>query len=540
MQFNPSIPDFWLIIFVLLILIILGFQLYVIINSQSSGKKKWIKSVLNLLVGFSFILYLFQPSWNSSIGSDPVLVYSKDISGDRLNFLKDSLGIRRDLEIEKYNGFGNPVFLVGQNYSEIELNRLSGKSVNWIKNSENSELTFLNWKGIVRNGEMQQLIGELQVDQPSLLELKFQNQLIRSDSIDTGQNRFEFNFPVNVSGRNELGLFLNDSLLGEIRFFSSESKPKSYSLRFSFPDPEVRVLTQYLLKKGEKVEEEIQVSKSSVIRSEPEELDSIKVLIGDLAQLKPKSVKQELNSGLVGVLMINSQNPELDSKELNDLFSTSFEINRNSSDEYRVLESGIEVLPYSFVPKAGQKLILENSIAIENLGGLKVGMSLISQTFPRYLSGDTLAYERIWDEILGEIIPDELENWKYEAPVFSNRVSKIRYNGINSEAVTLQIEEDTIYLQQDLVNPFTKTGNFSSQAAEWMTLADSMEVYIYGEDELKSIRTELNLSNFLKYENSDQSKTEFAMERVKISDWIWLSFFLILFGLLWLEPRLNY
>lgn len=540
MQFNPSIPDFWLIIFVLLILIILGFQLYVIINSQSSGKKKWIKSVLNLLVGFSFILYLFQPSWNSSIGSDPVLVYSKDISGDRLNFLKDSLGIRRDLEIEKYNGFGNPVFLVGQNYSEIELNRLSGKSVNWIKNSENSELTFLNWKGIVRNGEMQQLIGELQVDQPSLLELKFQNQLIRSDSIDTGQNRFEFNFPVNVSGRNELGLFLNDSLLGEIRFFSSESKPKSYSLRFSFPDPEVRVLTQYLLKKGEKVEEEIQVSKSSVIRSEPEELDSIKVLIGDLAQLKPKSVKQELNSGLVGVLMINSQNPELDSKELNDLFSTSFEINRNSSDEYRVLESGIEVLPYSFVPKAGQKLILENSIAIENLGGLKVGMSLISQTFPRYLSGDTLAYERIWDEILGEIIPDELENWKYEAPVFSNQVSKISFNGINSEAVTLQIEEDTIYLQQDLVNPFTKTGNFSSQAAEWMTLADSMEVYIYGEDELKSIRTELNLSNFLKYENSDQSKTEFAMERVKISDWIWLSFFLILFGLLWLEPRLNY
>lgn len=540
MQFSPSIPDNWIIIFVILILIILGFQLYVIINSKISVKRKVIKSLLNLFFGFSFLLFLFKPTWNSNIGSEPVLVYSNGISSDQISFLKDSLGLKRDLKIEDYNGVGNPVYLVGQSYSEIELNGLSGKSVKWIRNSNKTDLDYLNWKGIVRTGEIQRVSGELHVVRPSLLELKFQNQVIRIDSIDSGQNRFEFNFPVSVSGRNEMGLYLEDSLLSEIRFFSTPSKAKSYSLRFSFPDPEARVLTQYLLKKGDKVEEKIQVSRSSEIRSDLDQLDSTKVLIGDLNQLKTKSTKEELNSGVASVLMINSQNAELDVKELNDLFGTSFEINRSSSDEYRVLESGIEALPFSFVPKAGQKLIFENSIAIENLGNLKVGMSLIGQTFPIYLSGDTLTYERVWDEILSEITPDEVENWNYEAPIFSNQVSEIYYNGINSESAIITMEGDSIYLQQDLINPLTKTAIFSSQDSGWISLVDSMEVFVHGENELKSVRSELSLSKFFKNENSDQLKAEVGIERKVISDWTWLFVLLILTGLLWLEPRLNY
>jgi len=539
MQFNPSIPSPWIFIFSILILLIVGFQLFVIINSNTSEKKKVIKALLNFLLAFSFILYLFQPTWNSKIGSEPVLVYSEDITTDQIKFLKDSLGLRRGLEIVEYNGVGNPVFLVGNDYSEIELNRLSGKTVKWIKNPLKTGLQFLNWKGIVRTGEMQHLKGELYVDKPSLLELKFQGKVIQFDSIGKGQDRFDFNFPVNISGRNELDFYLNDSLVTEIRFFSNQPKPKSYSLRFSFPDAEVRALTQYLLKKGEKVKEEIQVSRLSEIRSELGQLDSLKVIVGDLNQLKTKKTRSELNGGVTSVLMINAQNPELEIKELNDLFGTSFEITRSSSDEYKVLESGIEALPFLFVPKNGQKLIFENSIAIENLGDLKVGVSLISQTFPKYLSGDTLMYEKIWDEILSEIAPDELENWKYEAPVFSKQIAEIFYNGIKKESV-VTIGEDSIYFQQDLINPLVKIVNLSNPDSGWVPLADSMEVYFYGKNELKSIQSEINLSKFFRNENNNQSKTEFGTARKDISDWVWLFVFLILSGLLWLEPRLTY
>ncbi|WP_296699957.1 hypothetical protein, partial [Algoriphagus sp.] len=263
-------------------------------------------------------------------------------------------------------------------------------------------------------------------------------------------------------------------------------------------------------------------------------------LIGDLSQLKTKRTKEELNSGVVSVLMMNSQNPEIEIKELNELFGTSFQINRSSSDEFRLLESGIEVLPYSFVPKAGQKLIFDNSIAVENLGNLKVGMSLFSQTFPKYLSGDTIAYERIWDEILSEISPNELENWKYDAPVFSNQVNKVYYNGINSESKAIIFDGDSIFFQQDIINPNTKFANFSSQESGWKTIADSLEIYVYGENELKPIHSQLAISNFFKSQNMIQEEAGGETEITGISDWFWLSIFLLLFGLLWLEPRLNY
>lgn len=540
MQLNPSMPNTWVIIFIVLILLILGVQFYQIFNSKNPGEKKVIKAILNLLLGFSFILFLIQPNWNVNSGSEPVLVYSNDVFPDQIKFLKDSLGLKRVEKIEEYKGRGNPVYLFGQNYSELALNKLTEKSIIWIENSSINELDNLKWKGVLRTGEVQNILGELNVDKASTLELKFENRVLRLDSLTIGQNQFEFNFPVNISGRNELGLYLNDSLLEEIRFFSIPSKPKSYSLRISFPDPEVRALTQYLLKRGEKVEEKIQISRSSEIRSDLIELDSLKVLIGDLNQLKTKSVKEELSQGAASVLLINSQNPEIEIKELNGLFGTNFQLTRSTSDEFRLLESGVEALPYEFVPSAGQKLMLENSIAIENLGNLKVGMSLISQTFPKYLSGDTITYERIWDEILGEISPNELENWKYDAPFFTNQVNKVIYNGIKTELKSIVLDSDSIFLQQDLINPQTKFANFLAQNSGWRTLADTVEVFVYGENELKPIHSELILSNFLKSQNMNQSDAEVETENIGIQDWVWLSIFLLLFGLLWLEPRINY
>lgn len=540
MQFNPSMPVIWVIIFLVLILLILGVQLYIIFKSKNSDKKKVIKVLLNFLLGLSIILFLVQPYWNSDLGSDPVLVYSDNISLDKIKSLKDSLGLKRDVNIKEYKGNGNPVYLVGQNYSEIELNKLSGKSVKWVQNSSVNEINYLKWKGIVRTGEIQKIIGDLAVDQISTLALKSQNQVIQQDTLNVGQNRFEFIFPVNISGRNEFGIYLNDSLVGGIRFFSIPSKPKSFSLRFSFPDPEVRVLTQYLLKKGEKVEEKIQVSKSSEILSDNDDLDSLKVLIGDIVQLKSKSIQEEIKSGVASVLLINSQNPEIEIKELNDLFGTSFQLKRSSSDEFKILESGVETLPYSFVPSSGQKLIFENSIAIQNIGNLKVGMSLINQTFPKYLSGDTIAYEMIWDEILSEISPNELENWKYDAPIFSNQVNKIIYNGINSESETILLDGDSVFFQQDLINPQTKSANFLSLKSGWMNLSDSVEVFVYGENELNPIHSELILSDFFRGQNMSQSNAESETENRGIPDWLWLSIFMILFGLLWLEPRINY
>ena len=539
-EFNPSLPKIWLIIFLMMILLILGFQLFSIFKSADQSPKKWVKSILNILFSVFLICYLLQPVWESDQGSDLVLVYSKDVSTSQIKGLRDSLGIRKTLSIEDYQGKGNPVYLVGNRYSEMELNRLNGKNVHLVKGEEGLFPEYLHWKGIVRKGEMQQVTGLLSTGKKSLLELKIQDQVLASDSIEAIQGSFNLRFPVQVTGRNEVNLFLNDSLIAGINFFAVPPIPKTFQLRFSFPNPEQRNLNRYLEEKGEKVDERIQVSRASQIQSIDEDLDSLKVMIADLNQLKSRSVRAELSNGVTGVLMINSGNPESDIREMNELFKTDFEIKRSGTEEWRELESGIEALPYTFEAKKGQKMLFENSVAVQDLGTMKVGMSFISQTFPIYLSGDTAVYSKIWDEILGDLIPDQLNNWSYDAPLFSDQIGTLIYNGAENENGFSLIGSDTIYFQQDLVNPFTQVTRFSKAESGWVSLSDSMEVYLYGVQELETVRNSKNVADFLRGNNANEAMEKLNSEKGKISDWVWLGLFLLFSGLMWLEPRLNY
>ncbi|SIN82072.1 hypothetical protein [Algoriphagus halophilus] len=540
MNFNPSIPIGWLTVFSVLTILVLGFQLFWIYNLKISNYRKWAKSLLNIIFATCLLAYLFQPTWISRMASEPVLVYSKDIPQERIRFLKDSLVLKREVPIDEYNGTGNPVYLIGKGYSGFELNKLVGKKVNWIRSASPNKVEHIHWRGLLNQGEVQKIAGEIQVDKPSLLELKILEQRIAFDSLHAGTNIVEFNFPVYISGRNEWGLYLNDSLQDEIRFFVQATKPKSYSLQFSFPDPEVRALSQYLIKKGAKVEEQIKVSRSSEIASGTQELDSLTILISDIEQLQSGHGDVDIHAGIAGILLINTQNPESDVKALNELYETNFEITRSTSEEYRVLESGIEVLPYSFVPKTGQKTLFENSVAVQDQGDLKIGFSLLSQTFPKYLSGDTLAYEQIWNEILSLVTPGELENWNHSAPVFTNQVAEIVYNGINREAESILLSRDTVYFQHDLINPLTKRAQFISLESGWVSLADSMEVYVYGENELNSVRSERILAEFFREGAGHQIDLQSGEEKSGVSEWVFLILFLILLGALWVEPRINY
>ncbi|MBN3583129.1 hypothetical protein JYB64_12090 [Algoriphagus aestuarii] len=540
MELNPFLPKIWLLVFLLMILVILGLQLFMLTRSAVKSSRKWIRSILNILFTVFITVFLLQPTWESDLGSDPVLVYSKDVTSARIKFLRDSLGSKKAFAIENFQGKGNPVYLIGQRYSELELNKLSGKDVHLIKGEPSLNPQFLHWKGIVRNGEVQHVTGSVSGREASYLELKIQDQVIVFDSIDANHRMFTLKFPVQVTGRNEMGLFLNDSLIADIRFFATPFIPKSFQLRFSFPNPEQRNLSRYLKEKGEKVDEKIQVSRASQIQSGKEDLDSLNVFIGDLNQLKNRNVRAELENGTAGVLVINSGNPESDVRELNEIFDTDFEIQRSGSEEWRELESGIEALPFVFKEKNGQQLLLENSVAFQNVGLMKVGMSLISQTFPVYLSGDTATYARVWDEILGEAIPNQLSNLSYDAPLFSDQIGRIVYNGTAKDSEFTRIADDTVYFQQDLINPFSKESKFTTVDSGWTNLADSLEIYLYGAEELNPIRFVKNVADFLSVNTNGTPVENSNSDKNRVSDWVWLALFLVICGLLWVEPRLDY
>ena len=538
MQFDPSIPFLWLCVFIGIIFLILLFQVWSIFISNISKKQKIVKIILHAFLSLSLIGFLVHPTWRSEMGSDPVLVHPKSFPSEQINFFKDSLGIRKSFAIDQFKGQGNPVYLIGNDYSNVELNKLSSHIIQRVPAHQDNELAFLTWKGIVRKGEVQKIKGKIHDASNELISLKMQDQLIESDSLVGNDGDFEMEFPVSVLGRNSLQLYFGENLVSEIRFFALPPSPKSYSLLFSFPNPESRILSTFLSSQGEKVEDKIQVSRGAIIQTSGSDLDSAKVLIGDLDQLKSSKATDQLNEGAVSLLVMNLSNPTSDIKAINDYFKTEFEVKKSTDEEFRKLESGIEVLPYEFAKKPGMEFLFDQSVAIQNLDGQKVGVSLISQTFPLYLSGDSVSYSNTWQLILSKLSPIEAVNWSYEAPVFQNQPLQIQLNQFEKSEGFTSLGNDTINFQQDLINPFTQFSNLMIPDSGWVSLADSLEVFVYSEDALVPIQNEKKMAGF--FQNQSEGSTSISYLQKSVSDWIWLAVFLFAFGLLWLEPRINY
>ncbi|WP_373399297.1 hypothetical protein V8V91_06070 [Algoriphagus halophilus] len=86
----------------------------------------------------------------------------------------------------------------------------------------------------------------------------------------------------------------------------------------------------------------------------------------------------------------------------------------------------------------------------------------------------------------------------------------------------------------------TKRAQFISLDSGWVSLADSMEVYVYGENELNSVRSERILAEFFREGAGNQIDLQSGVEKSGVSEWVFLVLFLILLGALWVEPRINY
>lgn len=538
-KFDPSFPIFWLIAFVVVLTAILGAQMVFTFKSKITKQQKIRCGAIYVFIYLSLLGFIYQPTWQTELTSEPFLVYSDEVTSEELKYLKDSLDIRKSLSIEKYSGEGNPVYLVGSRFSEVELNLLSGKDLQLLSKRSLRGIEYIRWKGVVRQGELQKIIGKTGNDSAANVLLKAGELVVADDSILARERNFELQFSSEIIGRNEFELVVNNESLGHVRFFSSPSSPKNYDLRFSYPGPESRLLSQFLAKKSDYVKENIQVSRSSEIQSVSKDLDSIRIIIADIDQLKSKKTLNDFENTASAAFLIDSYDPKKEVADLNKLYQTDFEVQKISEEEFRVLESGLEALPFQFVPKAGQKLFLENAVAVQNVGGKKIGMSLLNQTYPMYLSGDTLNYQLIWSEILGGLYPDEDENWKIDAPIFSSQSSVLTLNSRSNTDVYSFMGEDTLFFYQDMINPFSQFTQVTLPDSGWVNLSDTLEIPVYGETEFTNVSAGMRLVNFLKNQSMKAETVLPDVVEVRVPDWVWLVLFLIGFGLLWLEPRLN-
>ena len=535
-QFEPLIPWTWAWLFALTVGVVLGVQIFWIFNAELKSARKAIKIGLNALFCMVLIGYVFQPVWSTDSPKEAILVYSNSINRDEMRFWKDSLDIKKAVEIRKYQGKGNALYLLGSDFSEAELLNIRENEIQWISDFKEGTVSYLEWKGILREGEMQLVKGRLETDDTVRIAIVQEGETLAEVNTETNAGIFKLEFPVSVLGRNQLELSVNDSLLGYVNFYAQAAKPLQYSLQFSFPDAEIRNLSQYLIKSGEQVNERIDVSRNSTVLSGNSDSDSLHFLIIDPGQLGKKSTKEAIAKG-ASVLLINLNDVNSDIRAINKSFETSFAAKRTENSEQRTLEDDLEAQPYEFDAVTAQKLLFENAFAVQQIGSAKVGVSLLGKTFPIKLAGDSLRYQAIWQQLLGAMIPQESGAINISQPVFKGMETEIQVNQHGFAQEFIRIDSDSVFLQPSLVNPFARTASFIGLGSGWISIGDSLEFYSYEAEEWPSLQAARFRADFLAlYSKNRRAYTGIAYHK-GISDWFWFGLFMLLLSLIWLEPK---
>ncbi len=493
---------------------------------------------LRLLFFLGFVACLsmavLQPQRRINTSGNPILVYVEGLEKPVVDFWKDSLGIKRAVALSKFQPTSEKVFLLGEKFTLEQLFPLKDLSFEWIIPERQGAIRELSWKGYLRKGEIQRLgFGIFSGEEGTKLEIA--GAKLEPRTLKKGWNDGLLEFYPNGLGRAEYPLVLDRDTLTSVRFFIGASLPKKYHFQLGFPGAESRTLSYWLREKGEKVTEEIRLSRETLLQSGA--ADSLQILLIDPAQLDQKSVQDAVKTGKTALVVLNVSQAAETAQKINRLFGTDFHLGQTSQNETRILENGIEALPFSFSERPGQKLLQDGSVAIQYAGSNPVAMSLVSASYPLALQGKNEAYESVWGELFGILEPDEQEAWRMGAPLLAGISGQIQLLNQDSLPDRLIWEADTLALQGSRVNPFLARGNLQIRDSTWVELDSGFSVYAYGERDLASLATAAFVRN-MKGDFSQKPADEFGITS-SLSAWIWMLGMLLSLGLMWLEPKLQ-
>lgn len=539
MEFNPMTT--WPILIGILVLTALagGIPVFLQLKNGTATQRIWIKSGLLFLFLVFFGLFLLQPSRSISEDANAVLVFSEEVDREQVQFWQDSLEVKKAVSVDDYQESGQQVFLLGEDFSKESLYLFRNQKVNWILTEKDSKISDLAWKGYIRKGERQGINYRIfsEKDSSKLELLQGENELV-SAVLAKGWNTGELEFQTAGQGKVEVPLLMNGDSLAVLRYYIGPAVPKQYLFQFSFPGQEVRVLSQWLESKGEKVSQELRLSRATVLEGGNASTDSLQIRLIDPQQLELKEVQNWVKTSEGALVIMNLNKPEETVNQVNRLFGTDFQLQRTGQTESRELDNQLDSAPFTWVEKAGQELFGENAIAVQRVGGVQIAISLFSATFPKFLEGDEVGYEGIWGELFGALEPAEPQSWKFTAPVLSGVSTEIQLNKSDSIPEWIYSQVDSVNLVMALTNPFLAKGNFQSDSTGWVDFQDDFSIYVYGNEEFQSLYASALLKPMTFRHEGDSSSS--GSNYAKISNWFWLIGMLISLGLMWLEPKLSF
>ena len=533
---NLTIYD-WLIITGLIIL--LAIQLVALWKKKASK----IKIGLNLLLWLSICMLAINPSWTKLVDTSKILVYSDGISNENTQKTKDSLIIGEVFSQKEFNQRVNEnddfasklgkIYFLGQDASPEILSKLGQNPISWIPYFKTDEIQDIHWDAITRKGEMQEVVGKIELSEPKTIKVKFGNQVLDSLKLPKGFSSFSLSFPTFSIGRTSLNLELDQKLLQTIDFYGIKNQPNNMLFILSNPDFESKTLADFLGKNGNKVEIQTTIAKNTLNKVSINESDktfSPDIIITDPSNAENSLVKKAFTEGK-SILFINFENPELAAKSINQNFGTKWKLKRTSTQENRPISQELTAHPYEFEPNILQKSVFDYPIAIQKKTG-KVGISLLNETFQLMLIGDSLNYARIWQSAFQALNPSFDNNKEINAPIFQDVKEEIMLNSSNWQS-KLNIENDTIKTTQSAINPASAKAIYTFRKTGWQPLQDSLEVYV------EANQSSLAKANLLKpYLKSDAISAGSEQKlQVNLPEWAWFLIILLILAGLWIEAK---
>lgn len=546
-HFNTSDPIHWLTAMLLAVFPVVVFGI-LWRNKTVSPRRKWIKGGLNALLWLVLLGYLLQPAWTRTAEAKKALLVGEGVPSAVATRWQDSLGLRerfgaQEFLKKKLAAHFDSVLLLGQDFPPDLLAQLVSGTVDWQPYFTETQIQNLAWRGTLRQGELQRITGRMQATQKEWLTIKFAGKTLDSAQISASQPSFSLSFPAFTEGRTATELFLGDELLDTLRFFVRPRPVLSYLFVLDSPDFESRTLAEWLGRRGNAVTVTTTVSKgiqqSTTINGGVGKGTLPDVLITDPSHAASPAVKKSLNAGR-SVLILGLIQAEGTLPAMNRALGTGFSLKRTTPEPTTQVAPNLTALPYTFNEALPQLLVPGYPVAVWNKVG-RVGVSLLNETFPLKLSGDSLAYARVWT-IFAQVQPPSGTSLIADAPLFKGLTGTLTLNSAAKVPSRLRIGQDTVVLNPSPLNEHSARVPYLFGQSGWVAVGDSTEVFV--EDSTSTVFLARRMNDYIRAQRAarfsmNQRATK-PQRQEKVNEWVWLALFVLSCTALWVEPKLPH
>lgn len=532
---------FWNYILIFLLAILIALQFYWVFF-KIPIKNRIPKAILNLALWLSIVILIFPPSWQIKESNKHIGIVSENLPQFFLEKIKDRLKIdalvskKEFAQTEKaIQNSTKKITLIGNDFSQEFLSNLIGKNLSYEPYQEPNFPIDLDWKAILRQNENQEILGKIELKKDQILKVKFGNTTLDSIKLQKGKSKFKLSFPSFSVGQTTVELFLNESLIQKINYYSRKPKPRKIVMLLENPDFESKTLADWLAKNGNTVEVITELTKNTI-----QKIDLNKDLTSedfDILISSPKyavsAIAKEAIAKNKSLLFINFSDPNSQIQKINKTLGTVFTTKRISNESEIKLINEISAFPYQFEKNISQKQLLQLPIIVNHN---HIGISLLNETYPLALSGDSLNYRKIWGGILRMLIPIEKENLTLNAPVFIDQKIDFYINNFENPINKIAISGDTISLSNAPLNMYSKNGSYIFRKNGWQPFLDSLAIYV----EEKPIPFQ-NINQILDFVKQNKITFQTINQNMmyRLPTWFIFGLIISILALLWIEPKIN-